>query len=966
MSGKGTSQLASKTATPGIPGANGLSRTTWSRVLLRVCDFCIAALIFVLPFIMGGREAPGHWFLISTSLFLGCTWCLYSMVAGKRYMFSWLEPLFLAGLAIVWFQTVPQSPEILSGLSGEYHRLFASWSVTQIGTDTASWTTPSLLPTETQHAWWVLLSYTIVASVVYQRLSTTEDCERMLTWIGVSGIAMTVFAIVQLCLSNDRYFWFYQHPFAGTSELMKGAFSNRNHFAQFLALAVGPLLWRLMLSFRTPTANVVPHVSSRRKRSNSKSPGRSSRKSWQQTVSSDKFGKVLSLEFLLLLCAVSMVVFTVMLSLSRGGMVATALAFLIGVSGLWKCLKLKGAVAAIILGAGVLVLGLLAGFGQDQVQTRIDQLVSADADKIDQATGRRSIWAADADAIRAFPILGTGVGSHMEVYATYMKNFADHADAVFTHAESSYLQVAMETGIVGFSCLAMGLLFLWYQLVRGFFTARNSSSQACIAVVAASAAAGSFHAFGDFIWYVPAIVVTSLTLAVVGLRVCREPGQHSGLPVPRAAWGLVAVVCLITVVQIQPDLWSRINGERHWHAYLRTVFEEIKTKQTDSEQFDVVIAEDGTAEQVELMDRYDVIRSVSRQALSPPPPASPDESEGYREPVADDLPRRRRKVQLLAASLKANPTQVRARLALAEELLRLFESLQASGDHPLPLNQIRSTAKANFAAAGELQEWALRVFGKRIALVELADHAARQCLALCPIQGKACLVLAETGFLNDPKDTSRPAIMDHVLAVRGYDPAVRFIAGRDAMLDGDLASAIRHWEMVFHSNHHFRMEILKLLAPQALSSFFIHQFHPNAVELQDILAVYDDLGRVADSQVVLQQLFRVIPEEAASLSDEKERLDLLLTGYAAAKRANDLQAAEGILRATIREFPAVYKPRHLLAHLLFETGRFQDSIQHFQWCYEQDPGNVWLPNWIKKARDKATEVALESARQSRI
>ena len=35
-----------------------------SKVLLKLVDCLIAALVFVLPFIMGGREAWGHWFLI--------------------------------------------------------------------------------------------------------------------------------------------------------------------------------------------------------------------------------------------------------------------------------------------------------------------------------------------------------------------------------------------------------------------------------------------------------------------------------------------------------------------------------------------------------------------------------------------------------------------------------------------------------------------------------------------------------------------------------------------------------------------------------------------------------------------------------------------------------------------------------------------------------------------------------------
>ena len=52
--------------------------------LLRLVDILIAALVFLLPFIMGGREAWGHWFLISVSLLLGASWAAYAAVRGSR------------------------------------------------------------------------------------------------------------------------------------------------------------------------------------------------------------------------------------------------------------------------------------------------------------------------------------------------------------------------------------------------------------------------------------------------------------------------------------------------------------------------------------------------------------------------------------------------------------------------------------------------------------------------------------------------------------------------------------------------------------------------------------------------------------------------------------------------------------------------------------------------------------------
>ena len=54
-------------------------------LLLIAVDLIIAAFVFVLPFIMGGREAWGHWFVISGALLLGVVWATYATISGSRY-----------------------------------------------------------------------------------------------------------------------------------------------------------------------------------------------------------------------------------------------------------------------------------------------------------------------------------------------------------------------------------------------------------------------------------------------------------------------------------------------------------------------------------------------------------------------------------------------------------------------------------------------------------------------------------------------------------------------------------------------------------------------------------------------------------------------------------------------------------------------------------------------------------------
>lgn len=75
--------------------------------LLFTADVIIAALIVIFPFIMGGREAWGHRILITLALALGCIWSLHKLRTGGRLVLLAIEPLIVAGLLLVWLQTLP-------------------------------------------------------------------------------------------------------------------------------------------------------------------------------------------------------------------------------------------------------------------------------------------------------------------------------------------------------------------------------------------------------------------------------------------------------------------------------------------------------------------------------------------------------------------------------------------------------------------------------------------------------------------------------------------------------------------------------------------------------------------------------------------------------------------------------------------------------------------------------------------
>ena len=96
----------------------------------------------------------------------------------------------------------------------------------------------------------LFLDYVLLFHVAVQRVRRVEDVERVLRWCALSAAGMATFGIVQLLSSNGKFFWFYQYPFSTTSDVAHGSFSNRNHFANFLALGIGPLIWWLQQAMR--------------------------------------------------------------------------------------------------------------------------------------------------------------------------------------------------------------------------------------------------------------------------------------------------------------------------------------------------------------------------------------------------------------------------------------------------------------------------------------------------------------------------------------------------------------------------------------------------------------------------------------------------------------------------------------------------------------------------------------------
>ena len=233
-----------------------IAKQTLDRFLLQVVDGCLAGVIFFVPLLMGGRHAIGQLALTALAVAAAWAWAVRQCFSDNP---AWRPAratgLLLVGLTLVALQCVPLPPQAIAWLAPHTAAILPLGNATcTAATGLGAWHYASFTPAETQAGLVLFLDFALLFFVAAQRLQHIEDVERVLRWCAVSAACMAVFGIVQFLTSNGNYFWFYEHPGTTTSDATHGSFSNRNHFAHFLALGTGPLIWWLQdVSRRTRT-----------------------------------------------------------------------------------------------------------------------------------------------------------------------------------------------------------------------------------------------------------------------------------------------------------------------------------------------------------------------------------------------------------------------------------------------------------------------------------------------------------------------------------------------------------------------------------------------------------------------------------------------------------------------------------------------------------------------------------------
>jgi O-antigen ligase/tetratricopeptide (TPR) repeat protein len=843
-------------------------------LLLGAVDLGLFAAIFVLPWVMGGRQAIGELTLTAIACYTTLAWLLRQTVRGEtHWRMTAMTPLLLIGIGIGALQMTRLSPELLEQLSPHQSNVLPAWSAQQTASILEGpWATISLTPYETQRSLVCIIACSMLFLVAVNRLQTLDDVRRMIRSLALSMTLMALFGSLQHLFGNGLFFGVYEHPFTDTRDYAKGAFTNPNHFADYVAMALPLLLAWYAISSRGEESRGRKHSGA---------------------------------ESLLIAACLGCVAIAILLSQSRGGLLVACIGTIVCLVFLHRVRALNGRTAGLLGGvacAAMLSLLLLGDRITTLVEANFHELASADLAQLDRGDGRQKIWQAAIAGIRDYPLLGTGLSSHREVYWTYF----DHPEIgmEYSHAENGYLQLALETGLVGLvtagCCLLVWLVWCLVGMRRSESIERGALLAAILGVFAINLA----HSVTDFVWYAPAIMVAIVLLAACAAVLSREsrPAAEEPSPAPQAwlrpVWGIAAVGCLLLCGWMLQVKLPAVAAEPHWFEYIRLVHHEPR-----------------------LSDEDDLSLHM------------------------------RQKYTALMHAARADRFDARIQARVARAYQSIFDLKQQQAANPMSLLQIQDAALASeWGSTDELTEWLNRpgVLGENRKYLDTAWDRAAHALSLCPLQSDAYLVLAELFWIYGGDTDQEMRLLAQALTVRPYDAEVHFVTGRVASLRGNEPAAMEHWKESFQRSGRFRQQISSLLAPVWPAQHFVEAFAPDTEALAAVVAAYRTSPDVDGYRAIAARLADELAQQAQGLRFG-DAVKAWRNAHNLYVELGDAAGADHTARAGVAADPNNLQARRALGKWLFSQQQYTDAIEHLEWCKRRSPDDSEIAGWLQAA-----------------
>ncbi len=417
--------------------------------------------LFFAPLAFGSAE---QW-SITTVQFLVCcaTLCfVFSLRNSERHLLKAPGTLPLV-LLILWmfFQTLPLPPLIVKTLAPAIYDIYKPILE---ASPQDHWIPMTVNQKATLFECLRIASYALFYFLTVQILSNGTHLKKTVRIVSYLAIGIAFLAIIQKFSSPDKIYWFRITP-ANSGTV--GPWVYHNHYAGFMEMTC-PLVLALFLFYR-PSVNQNKPLRSRIVEACTM-PG--------------------SNLHVFLGAGLIIIISSVFISLSRGGIISLTIALLLFILILPnKIFQFKFMTYAFLTTCIAL---MVTWFGWGAI---VEKFGSAFTETGGIANCRFLLWKDSLELFFDFPITGSGFGTFLHIYPLYK---TIQSDLIFDHAHNDYIELLTDGGIIGFVLAAW---FVLTVILNGWKNLRNRrDSYAILLSIGALTAIISilFHSITDF------------------------------------------------------------------------------------------------------------------------------------------------------------------------------------------------------------------------------------------------------------------------------------------------------------------------------------------------------------------------------------------------------------------------------------------------------------------------------------
>lgn len=423
-----------------------------------------------------------------TSIVIFCAWLIGEALTGRIELnsFQIYIPFGLFFLLIV-MQIVPLPISLLNAISPNTADLWNSKlaELKHVFGDSVQMSyTISFTPYVTKQKLLLYVSYAMFYLVISNYISRRKQIKRLF-WIVFS------IAIIESSLGVLQFIIGLSHS---SLTRASGTYINPNNYAGFLGMIV-PLSLGFAISMSEEGIGLIRGFK--------------------------RFTEVRYFKQFLILFATGFFALGLIFSESRGGIFSLA-----GSIVFFYFLLSWGKKARSISWSMIIFLVILvcyaAWIGLDPVIARYSETEAGLA-------GRVAVWKDTLQIIKHFPTVGTGLGSYALSF-TLFKNQAS-LPLTYSHAHNDYLELAAETGLIGFILVLSGMILIFRKALVYVktFPYRNDPLRYYLAIGSVSGIISMLiHAFTEFNFQIPAnAYYLVFLLGLLTSIVYNQPRTHS-------------------------------------------------------------------------------------------------------------------------------------------------------------------------------------------------------------------------------------------------------------------------------------------------------------------------------------------------------------------------------------------------------------------------------------------------------